>query len=122
MIVLFLSPASLKINSSWVNFYRIFFVKQGFVKILDFCNRYFHGRFFSCMTMYFVKYGFSSFTSEVRVDSTTLCFLLILFNTITFISFRTFSGILRFSSFTDLLRIIYALGLGYGLTFLAVLF
>ncbi|WP_407681787.1 MULTISPECIES: polysaccharide biosynthesis protein [Proteiniphilum] len=77
---------------------------------------------FSCMTMYFVKYGFSSFTSEVRVDSTTLCFLLILFNTITFISFRTFSGILRFSSFTDLLRIIYALGLGYGLTFLAVLF
>ncbi|WP_286981702.1 SDR family NAD(P)-dependent oxidoreductase, partial [Pseudothermotoga sp.] len=50
----------------------------------------------------------------------TLCLLLILFNTITFISFRTFRGILRFSSFSDLLRIIYALVLGYVLAFVAV--
>lgn len=75
---------------------------------------------FSCLFMYFVKYGFGGLTQDVRTDGSTLCFLLILFNTISFISFRTFRGILRFSSFSDLLRIIYALGLGYGLTYLAV--
>jgi FlaA1/EpsC-like NDP-sugar epimerase len=71
--------------------------------------------------MYFVKYGFGGLTPEVRGDGTILCFLLIIFNTISFISFRTFRGILRFSSFSDLLRIIYSLALGYALTFMAVL-
>ena len=76
---------------------------------------------FSCLFMYFVKYGFGGLTPEVRGDGTILCFLLIIFNTISFISFRTFRGILRFSSFSDLLRIIYSLALGYALTFMAVL-
>jgi len=75
---------------------------------------------FSCLSMYLVMYGFGGLTAEVRGDGTTLCMLLVLFNTITFISFRTFSGILRFSSFTDLLRITYALVFGYGLTYLSV--
>lgn len=75
---------------------------------------------FSCLSMYLVMYGFGGLTTEVRGDGTTLCMLLVLFNTITFISFRTFSGILRFSSFTDLLRITYALVFGYGLTYLSV--
>ncbi|MEN6588287.1 MAG: SDR family NAD(P)-dependent oxidoreductase, partial [Proteiniphilum sp.] len=70
--------------------------------------------------MYFVRYGFGGLTYEVRTDGSTLCLLLIFFNTISFISFRTFRGILRFSSFSDLLRIIYALGLGYALAYLAV--
>lgn len=69
---------------------------------------------FSCLSIYYVKYGFTGLTQEVRSDGMTLCLLLILFNTITFISFRTFRGILRFSSFSDLLRIIYALVLGYA--------
>lgn len=76
---------------------------------------------FSCLFMYFVKYGFGGLTHEVRTDGTTLCLLLILFNAIAFISFRTFRGILRFSSFSDLLRIIYALVLGYAFTYLAIL-
>ncbi|MEN6322549.1 MAG: nucleoside-diphosphate sugar epimerase/dehydratase [Proteiniphilum sp.] len=76
---------------------------------------------FSCLFMYFVKYGFGGLTPEVREDGTVLCFLLIISNTISFISFRTFRGILRFSSFSDLLRIIYSLALGYALTFIAVL-
>ncbi|MDD2931712.1 MAG: polysaccharide biosynthesis protein, partial [Fermentimonas sp.] len=46
---------------------------------------------------------------------------MIFFNTISFVTLRTFSGILRFSSFTDLMRIVYALVLGYGLTFISVL-
>ncbi len=75
---------------------------------------------FSCLSIYYVKYGFTGLTQEVRSNGMTLCLLLILFNTITFISFRTFRGILRFSSFSDLLRIIYALVLGYALAFVAV--
>ncbi|MBK5195831.1 MAG: polysaccharide biosynthesis protein [Proteiniphilum sp.] len=77
---------------------------------------------FSCFTMYFVKYGFEKLTQEVRNDGMMLCLLLIVFNTITFISFRTFRGILRFSSFSDLMRIIYALVLGYALTYVVVVF
>ncbi len=75
---------------------------------------------FSCLLIYFVKYGFTGLTPEVRSNGLTLSLLLILFNTITFISFRTFRGILRFSSFSDLVRIIYALVLGYVLAFVAV--
>ena len=46
--------------------------------------------------------------------------ILVFFNIISFISFKTFSGILRFSSFNDLSKIIYALTLGHGLTYLFV--
>ena len=76
---------------------------------------------FSCLSMYFVRYGLVGLTQDVKTDGLTICLILILFNTITFVSFRTFSGILRFSSFLDLLRIVYALGLGYALTFMVVL-
>ena len=75
---------------------------------------------FSCLSMYLVMYGFSGLTAEVRADGTTLCMLLVLFNAIAFVFFRTFSGILRFSSFTDLIRIVYALVIGYGFTYVAV--
>lgn len=75
---------------------------------------------FSCISIYLVRYGFSGLTPEVNADGITLTLLLILFNTIFFVSFRTFSGILRFSSFTDLMRIFYALVMGYLLTFIAV--
>lgn len=46
---------------------------------------------------------------------------LIFFNIVTFFFFKTFSGILRFSSFNDLLKIIYALSIGYTLTYLFIL-
>jgi len=75
---------------------------------------------FSCISIYLIRYGFSGLTPEVRADGITLTLLLILFNTIFFVSFRTFSGILRFSSFTDLMRIFYALVMGYMLAFIAV--
>ncbi|MFA5651210.1 MAG: nucleoside-diphosphate sugar epimerase/dehydratase [Proteiniphilum sp.] len=75
---------------------------------------------FSCLSMYLIMYGFSGLTAEVRADGTTLCMLLVLFNAIAFVFFRTFSGILRFSSFTDLIRIVYALVIGYGFTYVAV--
>lgn len=70
--------------------------------------------------MYFIRYGFDGLTPDVRSDGTKLCLLLIFFNTISFVALRTFSGILRFSSFTDLLRIVYALVFGYFIAFIAV--
>lgn len=76
---------------------------------------------FSCLLTYFLWYGFDGLTPDVRRDGTTLFLLLVFFNFISFVSLRTFSGILRFSSFTDLLRIIYALALGYGATMVAVI-
>ena len=76
---------------------------------------------FSCLLMYFIGYGFEGLTTEVRRDGITLALLLVFFNSIAFVSLRTFSGILRFSSFTDLLRIVYALFLGYTATLIALL-
>lgn len=75
---------------------------------------------FSCLFMYLVRYGFDGLTADIRSDGTTVGLFLIFFNIISFVSLRTFSGILRFSSFTDLLRIVYALVLGYVLTFIAI--
>lgn len=75
---------------------------------------------FSCLFMYLVRYGFDGLTADIRSDGTTVGLFLIIFNIISFVSLRTFSGILRFSSFTDLLRIVYALVLGYVLTFIAI--
>ena len=77
---------------------------------------------FSALLMYFIEYGFSGMTPEIMSDAYKLNLLLILFNTIAFFLFRTFSGILRFSSFSDLIRIVYALVLGYSLTFISVFF
>lgn len=46
--------------------------------------------------------------------------ILLFFNIVSFISFKTFSGILRFSSFNDLSKIMFALTSGYGLTFIFI--
>ncbi|MDD2230998.1 MAG: nucleoside-diphosphate sugar epimerase/dehydratase [Candidatus Cloacimonetes bacterium] len=46
--------------------------------------------------------------------------ILLLVNVVAFIYFKTFSGILRFSSFGDLAKVVYALTVGYGITFVFV--
>ena len=46
--------------------------------------------------------------------------ILVFFNIAFFIVFRTFSGILRFTSLNDLSKIVYALTIGYSITFLFV--
>lgn len=45
---------------------------------------------------------------------------LVFFNIVSFVIFKTFSGILRFSSFGDLSKIVYALTLGYSIAFLFI--
>jgi FlaA1/EpsC-like NDP-sugar epimerase len=76
---------------------------------------------FSCLFIYLVRYTLEGLTLDVRRDGFLLSLVLVFFNLITFISFRTFRGILRFSSFTDLLRILYSLVLGYSLSYVGVL-
>lgn len=73
---------------------------------------------FSSFIIYFLSYGFEGMTELVRTNGATLTFALIVSNVLFFFLFKTFSGVLRFSSFTDLLRIIYALTFGYICSFI----
>lgn len=69
---------------------------------------------FSCFSMYLLLYGFAGLASpEINANGITLTLLLIFFNTIFFVTFRTFRGVLRFTTFGDLRRIFCALSLGY---------
>ena len=76
---------------------------------------------FSCFTMYLIGYGFDGLTYDVRRDGTLLCVILVFFNSIAFVLNRTFRGVLRFSSFTDILRIVYSLFIGYTGTLIVLL-
>lgn len=76
---------------------------------------------FSCFTMYLIRYGFDGLTFEVGRDGTLLCVILVFFNSIAFVLNRTFRGVLRFSSFTDILRIVYSLFIGYTGTLIVLL-
>lgn len=71
--------------------------------------------------IYIVNYGFGFASQEDSIGAMTLSLILIFFNTVFFIFFRTFSGVLRFSSFSDLIRIIYSLLFGYVLSYIAIL-
>jgi FlaA1/EpsC-like NDP-sugar epimerase len=73
---------------------------------------------FSCLLTYFLRYGFNGFSTNVRMEGFWITLMLVVFNVIFFMIFRTFSGILRFSAFTDLLKIVYSLTLGYGLSYI----
>lgn len=72
---------------------------------------------FSTLTMYFLRFGFEGLTAQVKADGITTTAVLVFFNIISFLIFKTFSGVLRFSAFSDLIRIIYALTLGYLLSY-----
>ena len=76
---------------------------------------------FSCFSMYLLRYNFEGLaTGRTQVDGIILTVMLLFFNTLSFFIFRTFRGVLRFTSFNDLQRIFYALLLGYGITYAIV--
>lgn len=77
---------------------------------------------FSYLLVYFVKYGFEGLTPEIRTEGLTFCLVSVFFNSLAFVLFKTFSGILRFSSFSDLMRIVHALFLGYFFSYLLFFF
>ncbi|WP_352405359.1 nucleoside-diphosphate sugar epimerase/dehydratase, partial [Petrimonas sp.] len=76
---------------------------------------------FSTLTMYFLRFGFEGLTTQVKADGITTTFVLVFFNVFSFLIFKTFSGVLRFSAFSDLVRIIYALTLGYFISFICLM-
>ena len=76
---------------------------------------------FSTLTMYFLRFGFEGLTTQVKADGITTTFVLVFFNVISFLIFKNFSGVLRFSAFSDLVRIIYALTLGYFISFICLM-
>ncbi|MEA5070786.1 MAG: nucleoside-diphosphate sugar epimerase/dehydratase [Petrimonas sp.] len=76
---------------------------------------------FSTLTMYFLRFGFEGLATQVKADGITTTLVLVFFNVISFLIFKTFSGVLRFSAFSDLVRIIYALTLGYFISFICLM-
>jgi FlaA1/EpsC-like NDP-sugar epimerase len=76
---------------------------------------------FSTLTMYFLRFGFEGLTTQVKADGITTTFVLVFFNVFSFLIFKTFSGVLRFSAFSDLVRIIYALTLGYFVSYICLM-
>jgi FlaA1/EpsC-like NDP-sugar epimerase len=76
---------------------------------------------FATFSMYLFLYGHEGLSdANIRHDGITLTLLLVFFNTVFFFAFRTFRGVLRFSSFGDLMQIVKALVLGYGVTYAIV--
>ena len=68
---------------------------------------------FSCLLIYLLRYGLSVFNEDMGTQGFWITFVLVVFNVLFFFVFRTFSGILRFSVFADLMKIVYALSMGY---------
>ena len=72
----------------------------------------------SCLIIYLIRYGFTGFTPYISHSGFELALLLVACNSIFFVLFKTFRGILRFSTFRDLLQVIYSLTLGYSLAYI----
>lgn len=68
----------------------------------------------SCMLSYALRYDFRSiFLDSSTIDRTILWTVII--NLVFFRVFRTYSNVLRFSSFVDIMRIFVSLTVSYGL-------
>lgn len=70
---------------------------------------------FSCFTVFLIRVGSTGFTQDIVVNAVKLSALIMCSNAIFFMLFRTMRGILRFSTFRDLLQVVYALTFGYVL-------
>lgn len=75
---------------------------------------------FSVFAIFFLFYGFSENNHTLNSTVIAAAFVLLVCNSISFFTFKTFSGILRFSVFSDLLKIIYALTASYVVSFLVL--
>ena len=72
---------------------------------------------FSVFAIFFLFYGFSENNYTLNTTAIVTAFVLLLSNAASFSVFKTYSGILRFSVFSDLLKIIYALTASYIVSF-----
>lgn len=72
----------------------------------------------SCMLAYALRYDFRSiFLDSSTIDRTV--FWAVIVNLVFFRAFRTYSNVLRFSSFVDIMRIFVSLTVSYGLLTIA---
>lgn len=75
----------------------------------------------SCLLAYILRYDpWSVFLGPLEIFTSTLWVIVV--NVIFFRLFKTYSNILRFSSFVDIMRIVLALSLSYGLLSIISLF
>ena len=75
---------------------------------------------FSSTLTIFLRFDLYLFNEEITTYFFNRTLVLVVINLLFFILFKTFSGVLRFSTFTDLLRIIYALTCGYVLAYIVL--
>ena len=73
----------------------------------------------SVFITYILRFSYES-VNESIAQIVLLLSILILFNSITFFFFKTFCGILIFSSFSNMLKIFFALTIGYALTYVFI--
>lgn len=77
---------------------------------------------FSTIGVFVFFLGLEPFAmSSIRVISTAV-FVILFINAISFVVFKTYSGVLRFSVFSDLIKIVYALTIGYLVSFMVLYF
>lgn len=65
----------------------------------------------------FFHYGMSGMLDKITIDTFVIVSLIIFSNWVSFIVFKTFWGVLRFSAFSDITRIVVALSVGYIISF-----
>ena len=74
---------------------------------------------FSIIFIFFLQYYWEAIKPGRINDMLWLYIItLVFFNTIFFLIFRTFSGVVRYTAYNDLMRIFYSLTLGYALSYL----
>lgn len=76
---------------------------------------------FSSSSINFIRYAYNGMHLEFVGNDVTVTFILVIFNVIAFFIFKTYNGVLRFTSFSDLYRILYSLTLGYTVSVVLLL-
>lgn len=72
----------------------------------------------SCTLMFYLRYRYRLSEEAVQTGFILVTSVAVFFNIIFFFIFKTFNGVLRFSAFTDLLRIILSLTVAYVVAYL----
>lgn len=75
----------------------------------------------SFMVSCFFHFGMSGMLDKLTIDTFVIVSLIIVANWVSFIVFKTFWGVLRFSAFSDITRIVVALSVGYILSFIGLI-
>lgn len=76
----------------------------------------------SALSVFVFYYGTDVITSSTENPMLLFAVVgsLLVFNSLSFLLFKTYRGVLRFSIFSDLVKVVYALSLGHLLTFIAL--